>query len=109
MSTRSTASAVVLAGAVATALASFAVAGPLTKAEEEAAMAAGKEKCYGIALKGQNDCAAGAGTSCQGSSTVDFQGNSWKFVRGGTCVSIEVPGPGDRHGSPEPLTRDVPA
>lgn len=109
MSTRSTVSAAVLAGAVVTALASMAMAGPLTKAEVKAAKAAGKEQCYGVALKGQNDCAAGAGTSCQGSSTVDFQGNSWKFVRGGTCASIEVPGPGDRHGSPTPLKRDLPA
>ena len=107
MSTRSTVSAVVLAGAVVTALASFAAAAPLTKAEGKAAMAAGKEKCFGIALKGQNDCAAGAGTTCQGMSTVDFQGNSWKFAKGGTCASIEVPG--GRHGSPTPLTRDVPA
>ena len=107
MSTKSTVSAVVLAGAFATALASFAIAAPLTEAEGKAAMAAGKEKCYGIAIKGQNDCAAGAGTSCQGTSTVDFQGNSWKFAKGGTCASIEVPG--GRHGSPEPLTRDVPA
>ena len=109
MSTRSTVSSFVLAGAVATALASFAVAGPLTEEEAKAAMAAGKEKCYGVALKGQNDCAGGPGTTCQGESTVDFQGNSWTFVRGGTCTSVEVPGPGDRHGSPEALTRDVPA
>ena len=109
MSTRSTFSAAILAGAVASALSSMAIAAPLTDAEGKAAMAAGKEKCYGVALKGQNDCAAGPGTTCQGSSTVDFQGNSWKFVRGGTCASVEVPGPGDRHGSPEPLKRDVPA
>ena len=51
----------------------------------------------GVALKGQNDCAAGPGTTCQGTSTVDFQGNSWKFVQGGTCASIVVPGGG--HGS----------
>ena len=107
MSTKSTVSAVVLAGAFATALASFAIAAPLTEAEGKAAMAAGKEKCYGIAIKGQNDCAAGAGTSCQGTSTVDFQGNAWKFAKGGTCASIEVPG--GRHGSPTALTRDVPA
>lgn len=109
MSTRSTVSAAILAGAVATAFASMAIAAPLTEAEGKAAMEAGKEKCYGIALKGQNDCKAGAGTTCQGSSTVDFQGNAWKFVQGGTCASVEVPGPGDRHGSPEALTRDVPA
>src|ERR1700757_5097715 len=89
---KSTVGTAVLAGAVATALVSMATAAPLTKAEGDAAVAAGKEKCYGVALKGQNDCAAGPGTTCQGTSTVDFQGNSWKFVQGGTCASIVVPG-----------------
>ena len=107
MSTRSTVSAAVLAGAVATALASFATAKPLTEAEGMAAMEAGKEKCYGVSLAGMNDCAAGPGTTCQGTSTVDFQGNAWAFVPGGTWSSIEVPG--DRQGSNEPLTRDVPS
>lgn len=46
---------------------------------------AGKEKCYGVAMKGQNDCAAGAGTTCAGTSKVDFQGNAWKAVPSGTC------------------------
>lgn len=107
MSSRSTVSVAVLAGAVATAFASFAAAAPLSEAEGAAAMAAGKEKCYGVSLAAMNDCAAGPGTSCQGTSTVDFQGNAWAFVPGGTCASIVVPG--DRQGSPEPLTRDVPA
>jgi uncharacterized membrane protein len=98
--------AAVLASAVATALASLATAAPLTKGEAEAATAAGKEKCYGIALKGQNDCGAGPGTTCQGTSTVDFQGNAWKFVRSGTCTRIEVAG--GRHGSLQPLKRDLP-
>src|SRR5262245_66693180 len=89
---KSTVGAAVLAGAVATALASMATAAPLTKAEGDAATAAGKEKCYGVALKGQNDCAAGPGPTCQGTSTADFQGNAWKFVRGGTCNSIVVHG-----------------
>jgi uncharacterized membrane protein len=92
MSVRSTISSVVLAGAVTSALASIAVAAPLTKEEVDAATAAHKEKCFGVSLKGMNDCAAGPGTTCQGTSTVDFQGNSWKFVRHGTCTSIEVPG-----------------
>jgi len=53
------------------------------------------EKCYGIALKGQNDCAAGEGTSCAGTSAVDYQGNAWKLVPKGTCVTTETPlGPG---------------
>lgn len=107
MSTKSTVSAAILAGALSTALASFATAAPLTEAEGKAAMEAGKEKCYGVSLAAMNDCAAGPGTTCQGTSTVDFQGNAWAFVPGGTCASIEVPG--DRQGSPEPLTRDVPA
>jgi uncharacterized membrane protein len=101
MSVRSTISSALLAGAVTTALASIAVAAPLTKAEGKAAIAAHKEKCFGVALKGQNDCAAGPGTTCQGTSTVDFQGNSWKFVQHGTCDSIQVPG--GKSGSLTPL------
>lgn len=50
-----------------------------------------REKCYGVALAGQNDCAAGAGTSCAGSSKVDYQGNAWKYVPKGTCESMETP------------------
>lgn len=101
MSTRSTVSAAVLTSAVATALASFATAGPLTSAEKKAAIAAHKEKCYGVALKGQNDCAAGPGTTCQGTATTDFQGNAWKFVRGGTCTTIVLAD--GSHGSLKPL------
>src|SRR5882672_11996745 len=100
MSARSTVSAFVLACAVTTALASMAAAAPLTDAEGKAAVAAGKEKCFGVALKAQNDCAAGPGTTCQGTSTVDFQGNSWTFVQHGTCASIQVPG--GKHGSLTP-------
>jgi uncharacterized membrane protein len=107
MSTRSTVSATILAGAVTTALATLATAAPLTEAQVKAAQDKGMEKCFGVALKGQNDCAAGPGTTCQGTSTVDYQGNSWKFVDGGTCTAMELPG--GRHGSPEPLTRDVPS
>lgn len=50
-----------------------------------------REKCYGIALKGQNDCAAGPGTTCAGTSTIDFQANSWKLVPAGTCMAIVTP------------------
>jgi uncharacterized membrane protein len=91
MSTKKLVSSFVLAGAVTTALATMAAAAPLTKAEGDAAIAAHKEKCFGVALKGQNDCAAGPGTTCQGTSTTDFQGNAWKFVQGGTCASIQLP------------------
>ncbi|WP_300544550.1 DUF2282 domain-containing protein [Maricaulis sp.] len=60
------------------------------------------ERCYGIALAGENDCAAGPGTSCAGTSTVDYQGNAWTYVPEGTCESIETPyGPG----SLEPIER----
>lgn len=58
------------------------------------AIAAGKppmEKCYGVALAGQNDCKAGPGTTCAATSTVDYQGNAWKLVPKGTCTSIETP------------------
>jgi uncharacterized membrane protein len=65
------------------------------------------EKCYGIALKGQNDCAAGPGTVCAGTSALDYQGNSWKAVPKGTCETIEVEG--GRKGSLTPLDRDRPA
>ncbi len=71
------------------------------------AVAAGKEKCFGVALKGANDCAAGAGTTCAGTSTVDYQGNSWKYVEKGTCVSMDLPE--GRHGGLEAMKRDVPA
>lgn len=47
-----------------------------------------KERCYGVALKAKNDCAAGPGTSCAGSSTVDYQGNAWKYVAKGSCVKM---------------------
>ena len=79
MSAKTTITSLVLASAISSALATIAFAAPLTKAEDEAAVAAHKEKCFGVALKGQNDCAAGPGTTCQGTSTVDFQGNAWKF------------------------------
>ncbi len=59
------------------------------------ASAADMEKCYGVALKGQNDCAAGEGTTCAGTSTIDYQGNSWKLVPKGSCTAMQTPlGPG---------------
>jgi len=78
--------------AIATALTSaltFVAATP-TVAQEST-----KEKCYGVSLKGQNDCAAGAGTTCAATSKVDYQGNAWKLVAKGSCVSTSTPlGPG---------------
>jgi uncharacterized membrane protein len=52
---------------------------------------ADKEKCYGVALKGANDCAAGVGTSCAGTSATDYQGNAWKLVPKGTCETVKTP------------------
>ena len=50
-----------------------------------AAQSTDKDKCFGVALKGKNDCKAGAGTTCAGTSKVDFQGNAWSMVPKGTC------------------------
>jgi uncharacterized membrane protein len=50
-----------------------------------------REKCFGVSLAGQNDCAADPGTSCAGSSTKDYQANAWTLVAKGTCTSIKTP------------------
>ncbi len=64
----------------------MAVGAALTLAHTAAvAQPADKEKCFGVALKGKNDCAAGAGTTCAGTSKVDYQGNAWTLVPKGTC------------------------
>lgn len=91
MTAKITVTSALLASALMGLMATPAHASPLSKAEADAAIAAKKEKCYGVALKGQNDCAAGPGTTCQGTSTQDFQGNAWKFVQRGTCTSIRTP------------------
>ncbi|RST56637.1 DUF2282 domain-containing protein [Variovorax sp. MHTC-1] len=49
------------------------------------------EKCYGVSMAGKNDCAAGPGTTCAGTSKVDYQGNAWKNVPAGTCATIKTP------------------
>ena len=78
------------------------------------ASAQGKEKCYGISLAGQNDCAAGPGTTCAGTSKVDYQGNAWTLVPKGECEKYGAEKddkydlPGDRMGSLKPLKRDLP-
>ena len=61
-----------------------------------------KVRCFGISLKGKNDCAAGAGTTCAGTSTVDYQGNAWKLVDKGSCVKIKTP---KGNGSLTPIRR----
>ena len=72
----------------------------------------GMEKCFGVALAGKNDCAAGPGTTCAGTSKVDFQGNAWTLVPAGSCETMELPAAADgsaRMGSLEALERDLPA
>lgn len=69
------------------ALASGAALAQEKKGEEKAGM----EKCYGVSLAGKNDCAAGPGTTCAGTSKVDYQGNAWKYVAKGTCATIKTP------------------
>lgn len=71
-----------------------------------------QEKCFGVSLAGQNDCAAGPGTTCAGTSTVDYQGNAWKLVPSGSCETMEITDASDgmkRMGSLEALERDLPA
>jgi uncharacterized membrane protein len=58
------------------------------------------EKCFGVALKGHNDCFAGAGTTCAGTSTKDYQGNSFKLVPTGSCTTMTTP---KGHGSLKPI------
>ena len=72
-----------------------ALSSALATSVSTSAQAGTKEKCYGVSLKGQNDCAAGAGTTCAATSKVDYQGNAWKLVDQGTCVTTQTPfGPG---------------
>ena len=99
MITTTTFSGLTVAGAMAAAIA-------LTTSAAQAQTKPAQEKCFGIALKGQNDCAAGPGTTCAGTSTVDYQGNAWKLVPKGTCTTVSVPG--NRMGGLQALARDVP-
>lgn len=77
----------VAAGALLALGANAAVAQTIPTAEQERGM----EKCYGVAKAGQNDCAAGPGTTCAGTSTRDYQGNAWKLTPRGTCTAIKTP------------------
>ncbi|WP_430511098.1 BufA1 family periplasmic bufferin-type metallophore [Pannonibacter phragmitetus] len=91
-------SAAMVAGAVAAAVAGVTVS---TEAGAQA-----KEKCYGVSLAGKNDCKAGPGTTCAGTSTVDYQGNAWTLVPAGTCKDMKLPD--GRMGSLTELDRDLP-
>ncbi len=89
MSKSNIATVLTLAGALTAAMA-------LSYGSAQAADEASMEKCYGVALAGKNDCKAGPGTTCAGTSTTDYQGNAWSLVPAGTCTSIETP---NGHGS----------
>jgi uncharacterized membrane protein len=74
--------------------AAFALLGGAALAQEHMAkdkMSGATEKCYGVAKAGQNDCKAGAGTTCAGTSKVDYDGKAFKEVAKGTCVTMKTP------------------
>ena len=76
----------------ATALALTALASGATLAQDKGASIKGeKESCYGVSLAGKNDCQAGPGTTCAGTSKTDYQGNAWKYVAKGTCATMKTP------------------
>ena len=68
-----------------------AVAATATTAVHAAADKPAMEKCYGVAKAGKNDCKAGAGTSCAGTSHANYQGDAWKLVKAGTCTLTKTP------------------
>jgi uncharacterized membrane protein len=75
-----------------TAVALAALASGAALAQDKGASIKGeKERCYGIAMAGKNDCAAGPGTTCAGTSKMDYQGNAWKYVAKGTCTTMKTP------------------
>ena len=85
MTTKTTLAATLAGSLVAAlAMASLAKAGP-------APAQPGADKCYGVSLAGKNDCAAGAGTTCAGTSKVDYDGKSWKYVAKGSCEAMTTP------------------
>jgi uncharacterized membrane protein len=82
-----------------------ALASALTLAAAPAQAADDMEKCYGIAKAGANDCASEGSNSCAGTSKVDFDPQSWKLVKKGTCASTSVtlPDGKTRNGSLEAI------
>ncbi len=75
---------IAIAGAAAAVVSTASLASPVKPQ-------ANKDKCFGISLAGKNDCHAGAGTTCAGTSKRDYQGNAWKYVAKGTCTAIKTP------------------
>lgn len=74
-----------------TAFALSAIVSSAVLAQDKPMAQTDKEKCFGVSLAGKNDCAAGPGTSCAGTSKVDYQSNAWKYVAKGTCESMKTP------------------
>ncbi|MCZ4272894.1 DUF2282 domain-containing protein [Maritalea porphyrae] len=104
MSKSKTATGLIVASAMAAAISTAASVAPVHA--DEMAM----EKCYGVSVAGKNDCAAGPGTTCAGTSKVDYQGNAWTLVPAGLCDNADFWAkviPGDRAGSMEALDRDM--
>lgn len=62
----------------------------MMKKSPTAAQEVGKEKCFGVAKAHHNDCKAGPGTTCAGTSKVNYQGNAWSLVKAGTCTTIKT-------------------
>jgi uncharacterized membrane protein len=101
MSKKAVTSAAIVAGAISAAVAMSVSVQPAHAA---------KMKCYGVAEAGKNECAAGPGTTCAGTSKVDYQGNAWKMVDTSACEDIVINMDGvERRGSSEPLDRDLPS
>jgi uncharacterized membrane protein len=97
-SSKSTKSSLALALGAALTLAGAIAASPAHADQNDGAKAAEKEKCYGVALKDKNDCKAGPGTTCAGTSKIDYQGNAWSLVPKGTCEKMESPTSPTGHG-----------
>jgi len=73
------------------------------------AQSAGMEKCFGVSRGGANDGIGDADTA--GGASVDFQGDAWKWMPEGTCLTTPLPPQTDgtpRRGSLHPLKRDLP-
>lgn len=70
----------------------------ITAAPVAAAEDVNTEHCYGVALKGKNDCMAGAGTTCAGTAKNDYQGDVWSKVPKGSCEKTASPTSPTGHG-----------
>ena len=72
-----------------TALASVLAIGAIAAHAAPVAADPSKDKCFGIAKAGQNDCASASGShSCAGTATKDKDPGDWKYVEKGTCEKM---------------------